>query len=212
MSEAPLLFFSLLSLLSIYFGQKYSVSFHQNRQLRAEKNKFYICFAFAGVSAGLAAASKIHAFSFVITFGIILFFIIFNLTSNLTRKQKISSLIRIFSLFIFSSLLVFIILNPFLYSNPFYGIGNMFRQRIYQIGFQSKQYPWLSSQPLFQRSWSILYKLLTVFASFRGSTGLFLNIILLILGFFLTIGNLFRYIKVHIPFDLISLTLLYFPL
>jgi hypothetical protein len=126
MSEAPLLFFSFLSLIFILLGQKYWVSFHQNGQLSGDKNKYYSCFASAGVSAGLAASSKIHAFLFVITFGIILFFIIFNLTCNLTRKQKISYLIRIFCLFVFSSLLVFIIITHFCTQIHFMVLGICF--------------------------------------------------------------------------------------
>lgn len=212
MSEAPLIFFSFLSVIFVLRGQNHLITTLESTLKPQGQNSFYKFYILAGVCVGLAAASKIHGFFLLITFGILLLYILFIPKYSITNKIKITYLIRIFSVFSLSALFVFILLNPFIYTNPVTGVGWMFQYRLMDMSGQSQQDIRLTTLPLIQRWGTILYNLMTSNASIRGNFGLYINTILALLGSILIVRAIVNAISKRMPFDLICTTLLYFSI
>lgn len=209
MSEAPLLFFSILSFIFIAKGQK-KLNYRLHQIERSEKkDTVYGYYALAGISLGLAASSKIHAFLLFATFGLMLLYIIFIPKYPGALKTKITYLIRIFSLFSLSALFTFIILNPSIYTNPIKGVGWMFQYRMIDMTNLSQSYPELIAIPMFQRWIKILKDLLTTNASIHGGFGLYINSGLSILGLYLLLRSIIISIKHRKPLELLPSLMVY---
>ena len=209
MSEAPLLFFSILSYIFIIKGQKHLNYLLLQTETSVKKDTLYRYYALAGISLGLAAASKIHAFLLLGTFGLMLLYIVFIPNYPNVLKSKITYLIRIFSLFSLSALFIFIILNPSIYANPIKGVGWMFQYRIMDMANVSQYVPELITIPIFQRWLKILYDLLTTNASIRSGLGLCINSALSILGIYLLIRSAITSIKHRLPLELLPSLMVY---
>jgi len=209
MSEAPLLFFSVLSFIFIAKGQKKLNYLLLQTETSGKKETVYRYYALAGISLGLAAASKIHAFLLFATFGLMLLYIVFIPKYPGALKTKISYFIRIFSLFSLSALFIFIILNPSIYANPIKGVGWMFQYRMIDMARLSQSYPELIAIPLIQRWVKILQDLVTTNASIRGGLGLYVNSAFSILGIYLLIRSVITSIKHRLPLEVLPSLMVY---
>ena len=212
MSEPPMLFFSVLAFILIFMGLKRLHYFLEQGADNAKMARIYLSFFVAGLSLGLAAASKINAFMLLIPFGILLIYSIFVPYSPVQVKLKIAYLIRIFGICSLSALIIFIILNPSLYLNPIRGLGWMFQFRINAMEWQIPRNPQFISIPIIQRWIKILQDLVTTNASIRGSLGLYINSGLALFGLTLLIHSVVTSIKRRLPLELLPSIMVYFSI
>ena len=212
MSEPPMLFFSVLAFILIFMGLKRLHYFLEQGADNAKMARIYLSFFVAGLSLGLAAASKINAFMLLIPFGILLIYSIFVPYSPVPVKLKIAYLIRIFGICSLSALIIFIILNPSLYLNPIRGLGWMFQFRINAMEWQIPRNPQFISIPIIQRWIKILQDLVTTNASIRGSLGLYINSGLALFGLTLLIHSVVTSIKRRLPLELLPSIMVYFSI
>jgi len=212
MSEPPMLFFSALAFILIFMGLKRLHYFLEQGADNAKMARIYLSFIVAGLSLGLAAASKINAFMLLIPFGILLIYSIFVPYSSVPVKLKIAYLIRIFGICSLSALIIFIILNPSLYLNPIRGLGWMFQFRINAMEWQIPRNPQFISIPIIQRWIKILQDLITTNASIRGSLGLYINSGLALFGLTLLIHSVVTSIKRRLPLELLPSIMVYFSI
>lgn len=212
MSEPPLLFFSVLAFVLFTMGLKRLHYFLERGSDLTKVTRIYLPFCVAGLSLGLAAASKIHAFMFLLPFGVLLLYSIFVPNSPVPAKSKITYLIRMFGICALSALITFVFLNPSIYLHPIKGLGWMLQFRINAMEWQIPRNPQFVSIPIFQRWINILQDLVTTNASIRGSLGLYINSVLGLAGLTLLVRSFISSVKRRLPLELLPSIMVYFSI
>lgn len=208
MGESPMLFFITLSSLFLWMGLRVLHTKAKGVSGTKFDGTAFLFFSLAGITCGLAGASKINGLMAAFSIALILLVYIWFFLPPGTPNQRIKLAIRIIFVISSATLLSFVLVNPFLYSNPLSGIGSMGKFRLQEMSLQINGFPEVHINSLSERASLLLNEVFSQFMPFQVPALITLLFVMLGITALFKRVQAFYFGRANLPNDLIPVLVL----